>query len=74
LLFEWTGDVRSIKRWQCQYRGMDIPTQDILCRGIVTKKYEANGEHLVELDIWTENPEGQKTTPGIALVALPTKG
>jgi acyl dehydratase len=74
LLFEWTHDVRSIKRWQVQYRGMDIPTQDILCRGIVTKKYQENGQNLVELDIWTENPDGQKTTPGIALVALPNKG
>jgi hypothetical protein len=74
LLVEWTGDVRSLKRWQVQYRGMDVPEQDITCRGVVTKKYQEQGENLVELDIWTENPEGQKTTPGIALVSLPGKG
>jgi acyl dehydratase len=74
LLFEWTQDVRSIKRWQVQYRGMDIPTEDILCRAVVTKKYQEDGQNLVELDIWTENPEGLKTTPGIALIALPSKG
>jgi acyl dehydratase len=74
LLFEWTGDVRTIKRWQCQYRGMDFPNQNIVCHGVITRKYRENGQNLVELDIWTENPEGQKTTPGVALVALPSKG
>ena len=32
------------------------------------------GEGLVDLDIWTENPEGQKTSPGTATVALPSRG
>ena len=28
----------------------------------------------VELDVWTENPNGQKTTPGTARVILPSRG
>ena len=42
-------------------------------KGVVTKKYVENGENLVECDIWLENHKGEKTTPGSALVALPTK-
>ena len=49
---------------------MDYPNEDILCKGTVTKKYEDNGEKLVDLEIWTENPKGQKTTPGFATVSL----
>jgi hypothetical protein len=49
---------------------MDYPNQDITCKGVVTKKYEEDGKKLVDLDIWTENPEGQKTTPGFATVEL----
>lgn len=74
MLYEWTGDVRAIKRWACQYRAMDFPNQDIKCRGIITKKYQEGGRNVVELDIWTENPDGQRTSPGVAVVILPSKG
>lgn len=70
LLHDWVGNEGRIKEFGCSYRGMDYPDQDILCRGIVKRKYEENGEKLVDLEIWTENPEGQKTTPGDATVRL----
>ena len=66
--------------------GMDYPNQEILCKGVITKKYEEDGEHIVDLDIWTEtgaadddddrpkNEVGLKTTPGSAKVALPVRG
>ncbi len=73
LLHDWVGERGRIKRFGCSYRGMDYPNQDIICRGVITRKYEENGEHLVDLDIWTENPEGQKTSPGTATVALPSR-
>ncbi|HXF52107.1 MAG TPA: MaoC/PaaZ C-terminal domain-containing protein [Dehalococcoidia bacterium] len=74
LLHDWVGEQGRIKRFGCSYRGMDYPNQDIICRGVITRKYVENGEHLVDLDIWTENPEGQKTSPGTATVALPSRG
>jgi hypothetical protein len=52
---------------------MDEPNQDILCRGVVTKKYQDGGRNIVELDVWTEKPDGKKTSPGQAVVALPSK-
>lgn len=74
LLHDWVGEKGRIKKFGCSYRGMDYPNQDILCRGVVTRKYQQDGEHLVDLDIWTENPEGQKTSPGTATVTLPVRG
>lgn len=73
LLHDWIGEQGRIKKFGCSYRGMDDAKQDINCRGVVTKKSSENGEHLVELDIWTENPEGKKTTPGTAVVTLPSR-
>jgi acyl dehydratase len=70
LLHDWLGGNGKIKRFGCSYRGMDYPNQDILCRGVVTRKYEENGQKLVDLEIWTENPEGKKTTPGTATVII----
>ncbi len=73
LVHDWIGDSGRIKKFGCQYRGMDEPKQDIVCRGVVTKKYQQNGDNIVELDVWTENPAGQKTTPGTAVVSLPSR-
>ena len=73
LLHDWAGEGGQVRRFGCSYRGMDEPNQDILCRGVVTKTYRDNGMNLVELDIWTEKPDGKKTSPGTALVALPSR-
>jgi acyl dehydratase len=70
LVSNWLGHRGRIKKISCQYRGMDMPYKDIVCRGNVVRKWEENGEKLVELTIWTENPEGKKTTPGTAVVAF----
>jgi acyl dehydratase len=71
LLHDWIGNTGRIKKFGCSYRGMDFPNQDIICRGKVMRKYEENGEKLVDLEVWTEDPSGKKTTPGTATVRLP---
>ncbi len=73
LLHSWIGEQGTLRKFGCSYRGMDMPNQDILCRGTVTKKYSDAGKNFVELDVWTENPQGKKTSPGTALVTLPSR-
>jgi hypothetical protein len=85
LVHDWMGEQGKLKSYSAQYRGMDYRYQDIVCKGMITKKYVEDGEHLVDLEIWTEtgtpmeddgrpkNPVGVKTTPGSATVALPTR-
>lgn len=68
LVHDWLGANGRIKSYGCSYRGMDYPTEDIICKGVVKRKYEENGEKLADLEVWTENPKGQKTTPGTATV------
>jgi acyl dehydratase len=74
LLHEWVSDQGRVKRVNCQYRGMDMVNEDVTCRGRVTKKYQQDGENIVELEVWTEDPKGQKTTPAIGVVSLPSRG
>ena len=73
LVHDWMGPKGELRKFGCSYRGMDYPNEEIRCRGVVTRKYSENGRNLVELDVWTENPAGKKTSPGTATVALPTK-
>jgi acyl dehydratase len=74
LLHDWLGEKGEIKKYNCQYRGMDVPAQDIICRGVITAKRQEDGKSLVDLDIWTEKPDGEKTSPGKATVILPSRG
>ena len=73
LLTDWIGDEGTVKKISVQHRGMDFPEEQIICRGRVTKKYVQDDEHIVECEIWTENPKGEKTAPGSAIVALPSR-
>ncbi len=73
IVTNWIGEHGSLKKLTAQYRGMDVPGTPIYGKGIVTKKYTEGGENLVECDIWLENHKGEKTTPGSATVALPSR-
>ena len=85
LMTDWIGGEGTLKKFSCSYRGMDYPrymktmTEDLggdtwLCKGMVTKKGVEDGDHCVDCEIWVENGQGQKTTPGSATVILPSKG
>jgi acyl dehydratase len=73
MLRDWIGEKGEIKKYNCQYRAMDVPGQDIICRGVVTNKARDGGLNIVELDIWTEKASGEKTSPGKATVVLPSR-
>jgi acyl dehydratase len=73
MLHDWIGEKGEIRKYDCQYRAMDVPGQDIICRGVVTNKAQDGGLNLVELDIWTEKASGEKTSPGKATVVLPSR-
>jgi len=73
LLTDWVGEDGFVRSYGCSYRGMDVPEDALTCKGTVTKKYLEGDEHLVACDIWLENSKGEKTTPGNAVVVLPSK-
>ena len=73
LLTDWIGEKGEVKKMSVQYRGNAFPGEKLLCKGKVTKKYVQDGQNLVEAEIWVENPEGKRITPGTAVIALPSK-
>ncbi len=70
----FAGYKGRVKKFGVSYRGMDLLNKEITVNGVVTGKRQEGGENLVDLDVWTEDPDGKKTTPGNATVALPSKG
>jgi len=84
LMTDWIGEEGELKKLSCQYRGMDYPRkmkkyfepcegETWWCKGKVTKKYVKDDKYFVECEIWVENGKGEKTTPGTALVILPSR-
>ncbi len=71
---EWMGEDGKVTKLTCNNRGADFPGDDFTVKGTVTGKKQENGENLVALDVWGENPEGKKTTFGTAEADLPSKG
>ncbi len=73
LLTSWAGPDGWLKRLSCRFKGTDPANADMLVCGTVTATRIEGDEHLVDLDIWTERPDGTKTTQGSATVMLPSR-
>ena len=74
MITDWLGKEGNLLKLSGSYRGMNKVHEDIICNGKVTKKYEEDGWNLARVEIWAENPEGDKTVTGTAVVALPSRG
>jgi acyl dehydratase len=66
----WLAHSGWIVSLACQYRGMDLRGAPFTVKGVVRAKREEGGRKLVDLDVWTEDSSGTKTTPGTATVVL----
>ena len=74
MLTDWLGEEGSLKKLSLSYKGMNFPGEALACKGTVAKKYIEDDQHLVVLSIWAENPRGEKTVSGTAIVSLPSRG
>jgi acyl dehydratase len=63
LVTDWAGTAR-LRSFDVSYRGMDVPGVPYRCRGRVK---EVRGAEI-ELEIWGEDPDGNRTTLGSAVL------
>lgn len=70
LVSNWLGHSGWVRSIACQYRGMDMRGATFTAKGVVAAKREEDGVKLVDLEIWTEDAKGARTTPGMATVVL----
>jgi len=71
--FAFAGYNGRVNKFGVNYRGMDMLNKPIIAGGVVTAKRQEGGENLVDLDVWTQDADGKKTTPGTATVSLPSR-
>jgi hydroxyacyl-ACP dehydratase HTD2-like protein with hotdog domain len=66
LVTDWLGERGTLKSFEVSYRGVDVPGRPYRCRGRVTTVVGGR----VELEIWGEDPDGNRTTVGTAVVEM----
>lgn len=72
LVTDWLGPDGLLKRHSVSYKAMTFPGEKLLLRGVVARKSET-GDGLTTLSIWAENPRGEKTVTGTAVIELPRR-
>jgi acyl dehydratase len=73
MVTDWMGREGTLVKLDGSYKGMNNVHEEIFCYGKVRRKYEEDGRHYVRLEIWAENPAGEKTVTGSAVVMLPSR-
>ena len=66
LVTDWLGDRGKLVSFEVSYRGVDVPGRPYRSRGRVTT---VDGGQ-VELEVWGEDSDGNRTTVGKAIVEM----
>ena len=72
-LTDWMGDDGWLLRLRCQHRRFNYIGDTTWVRGTVVDKVQADGRNEVHLEVSCWNQRGEQTTPGSAVVLLPTR-
>ena len=71
LLSSFVGEEGWVKKFRMEMRRMNHPGDVMKLTGTVIRKYTENDEHLLDLEVWSENERIGVTTPATATVSLP---
>ncbi len=71
LLTDWMGPEGRLVSLDVNFRRPAHHGQELRCVGLVTDKREEDGRSIVKLDVYVENPEGDRPVQGVAEVSLP---
>jgi len=66
LVTDWLGERGTLKTFEVSYRGIDQPGRPYRCRGKITR---VDGDQ-VELEVWGEDSDGNRTTVGTATAEM----
>lgn len=73
LITNWMGDDAFMVRNRANFRAFNYFGDVTTFTGEVIRKYEENGDYLVELEVRGQNQRGVNSIPGSAVVALPSR-
>jgi hypothetical protein len=72
LLTDWAGPLGRLKSLDVNFRRPTRHGEELKCIGLITDKHEEQDRTVVRLDVFIEDPRGDRPTQGVAEVILPT--
>jgi acyl dehydratase len=74
LCTDWMGDDGWLWKLECEFRKFNYVGDTQWLRGLVTRKYLAEGDRpAVDVELSATNQRGEDTTPGRATILLPSR-
>jgi acyl dehydratase len=71
LLESWLGEHGRVVALSCQFRAPNVQGQTVTAHGRVTAvEPQPDGETRVDLEIWTDDQDGNRMAPGQATVII----
>jgi acyl dehydratase len=68
------GGPETVRTLRARFAKLTWPGDQLTCRGVVTAVRDEGATRLVECDVWTEMPTGERKVTGTATLALPLPG
>jgi acyl dehydratase len=66
----WLGDEGRIRRVGCQFRAANTKGMTVTAHAVVTAIEDHGDGRTIELEVWTEDQDGNRLAPGTATVVL----
>lgn len=63
-LSDYIGGPAPLRRFGVRFQSMTRHTDVITCKGTITKKYEQDGAHFIEGEVWAQDDKGDKKASG----------
>ena len=73
LLTDWAGPYGWVRSLDVNFRRPTRHGEELKCIGLITDKEDEGDKTLVRLDVFIEDPRGDRPTQGVAEVLIPTR-
>jgi acyl dehydratase len=70
MLRGWLGDQGRITRVGVQFRSPNTKNMTVTAHGVITAVRDGSAGREIDLEVWTEDGQGNKLAPGTATVVL----
>jgi acyl dehydratase len=70
MLRNWLGDEGTIQKVAVQFRSPNVKGQVVTAHGTITAINDDGGAKVIDLEVWTDNQDGNKMGPGTATVRV----
>jgi len=70
IITDWIGSSGTLEKLSIQYRGMDVPGSPLTIDGKIVRKWVEHSKYFIEVELWLQNSNGERTTKGSAIFSL----